>query len=113
MDGKRWLLIAGASAVVTVGFYFILRALNNAQLLLSTLSVATSMMAACLTFFRSPYHALGYAVNDLVLIVLWILAVWTDISSLSMVICFIVFLVADLYGFYSWRRMQRRQEQTE
>ena len=76
-----------------------------------TLSVATSFIAVYLTFRRSPYFALAYAANDVALIVLWILAAKEDISYLSVIICFIMFLVNDLYGFVSWKRMERRQLQ--
>ena len=70
----------------------------------------TSFLAVYLTFRRSPYFALAYAMNDVVLIVLWILASITDISYLSVVICFVVFFVNDMYGFISWKRMEKRQK---
>ncbi len=92
---------------VTVVFYFILSALGTAQLTLSTLSVTTSILAATLTYLRSPFYALGYAANDVVLIGLWILA-----GNPAMIICFVVFLINDLYGFYNWQRMKKRQSQT-
>ena len=76
----------------------------------STISITTSFIAAYLTFRRSPYFALAYASNDIVLIVLWVLASFKDISYISVVICFVVFLVNDLYGFISWLRMMKRQE---
>ena len=98
-----------ATAVVTLGFYFILAHFNTANILPSTLSVATSFVAVYLTFRRSPYFALAYAANDVVLIVLWILAAREDISYLSVIICFVMFLVNDLYGFVSWKRMEKRQ----
>jgi nicotinamide riboside transporter PnuC len=97
--------------LVTAAFYFILDALDTSNLIISTASVSTSFLAASLTYLRSPYYALGYAVNDVVLIVLWVLASMVDISYLSMVICFVMFLVNDLYGFINWRRMQRKQSQ--
>ena len=101
-----WLL----ALVVTVLFYFILKALNTANLFFSTLSITTSFVASYLTFLRSPYYAIGYSANDVVLIILWILASVEDISYLPMVACFIMFLFNDLYGFYNWRRMQKRQK---
>lgn len=97
--------------LVTVAFYLILGALDTSNLVISTVSVSTSFLAAALTYLRSPYYALGYAANDVVLIVLWVLASVVDISYLSMVICFVMFLVNDLYGFINWRRMQRKQGQ--
>lgn len=97
------------TAVVTVAFYFILKHFNTANLLPSTVSVTTSFIAAFLTFKRSPFFALGYATNDIVLIVLWILATKEDISYISVVVCFFVFLFNDLYGFLNWLKMQKRQ----
>ena len=95
--------------IVTIAFYFILKHFNTANLIPSTISVTTSFLAVYLTFRRSPYFALAYAVNDLVLIVLWVLASIAEISYLSVVICFIVFFVNDMYGFISWKQMEKRQ----
>ena len=97
------------TAVVTVVFYFALRYFGTANLIASTLSVTTSFAAAYLTFRRSQYFALAYALNDLVLIVLWIMATLEDISYLSVIICFAVFFVNDIYGFLNWRKMKKRQ----
>ncbi len=98
-----------ATAVVTLGFYFVLEHFHTANITPSTLSVATSFIAVYLTFRRSPYFALAYAANDVVLIILWTLAAVEDISYLSVMICFVMFLVNDLYGFVSWKRMEKRQ----
>jgi len=97
------------SIVVTAVFYFILAALGNANLLFSTISVTTSFIASYLTFLRSPFYALGYAANDIVLIVLWVMAALSDSSYIPMVICFVMFFANDMYGFFNWRRIQSRQ----
>ena len=102
------LLFASAIAVTAL-FYFILRALGNASLAVSTLSVTTSWLASALVFLRSPYYALAYAANDLVLIVLWVVASVSDLSYIPMVVCFVMFFANDMYGFFNWRRMQRKQ----
>lgn len=107
---KEIIFMSFLTLVVTVVFYFILKYFNTANLIPSTFSVSTSFLAAYLTFRRSPYFALAYASNDIVLIVLWVLASFKDISYISVVICFVVFLVNDLYGFISWLRMMKRQE---
>ena len=95
--------------LVTGGLYFILDHFGTANMLPSTLSVTTSFIAVYLTFRRSPYFALAYAANDVVLIVMWTMAAKEDISYLSVIICFVMFLVNDLYGFVSWKRMEKRQ----
>ena len=97
------------TCVTTVLFYFILSLLKTANIHLSTISVATSFIAVYLTFYRSPFYALAYALNDIVLIVLWTMAMFSDITYLSVVICFAVFLVNDIYGFISWRKMAVKQ----
>ncbi len=108
---REYALMALLAAAVTAAFYFILRALNTANLIPSTVSVTTSFVAVYLTARRSPFYALGYAANDVVLIVLWSMMAANDLSCLSVVICFAVFLLNDLYGFFNWMRMQRRQQE--
>jgi len=104
-----WMLLL--SGIVTGIFYFILKYFHTANLIPSTLSVTTSFLAVYLTARRSPYFALLYAANDIVLIILWVLASLHDISYVSVVICFVVFLVNDLYGFVNWLKMQKRQQE--
>ena len=94
---------------VTALFYFALNALNTPNLIWSTISITTSFIASFLTFMRSPYFALVYSLNDIVLIILWGLASLESISYLPMVACFLMFLFNDMYGFFSWRKMQKRQ----
>ncbi|HRR76794.1 MAG TPA: nicotinamide riboside transporter PnuC [Ruminococcus sp.] len=101
------------TAAVTVLFFFILRYFNTANLIPSTLSVTTSFAAVYLTFRRSAYFSLVYAMNDTVLMILWGLASFTDSSYISVVICFLMFLITDIYGFISWKKMKRRQAQQE
>ena len=101
------------TALVTIVFYFILDYFKTANIFPSTLSVTTSFIAVYLTFRRSPYFALAYAANDIVLIVLWSLAAVENISYLSVTICFAMFLINDLYGFVNWKRMEKRQMKSE
>ena len=98
------------TVVVTVVFYFILKYFNTANILPSTISVTTSFLAVYLTFRRSLYFALAYAANDIVLIILWVLASAADVRYISVVVCFVAFLVNDIYGFISWRKMKIRQQ---
>lgn len=97
------------TAAVTAAFYFLLQAFHTANIIPSTISVTTSFLAVYLTFRRSPFFALAYAANDLVLIVLWTMASVADIRYLSVVVCFLAFLCNDVYGYVSWQRMKRRQ----
>lgn len=98
-----------ATVIVTVVFYFILEHFSTVNIIPSTISVTTSFLAVYLTFLRSPYFALAYAMNDIVLIVLWVLASITNTRYISVVVCFIAFLFNDIYCFISWQKMKKRQ----
>lgn len=106
-----WMWIG--TAVVTAVFYFILAHFHTANIIPSTLSVTTSFVAVYLTFRRSPLFALAYASNDVVLIVLWVLASVSDIRYISVVVCFVAFLVNDIYGYLSWQKMKMRQSENQ
>ncbi|MDE6728307.1 MAG: nicotinamide riboside transporter PnuC [Oscillospiraceae bacterium] len=106
---KEVLLMCGLALVVTAVFYFILKAFGTTNLVLSTLSVTTSFVAVYLTFRRSPFYAAGYAANDIVLIILWVLAARDNSEYVSVAVCFAAFLVNDLYGFINWRKIEKRQ----
>lgn len=110
--GEVWVMLL-LTAVVTAVFYPILRYCNTANLLPSTLSVTTTFLAVYLTFRRNPFFALAYAANDVILILLWSLASQQNTSYISVTVCFVIFLVNDLYGFFAWRQMERKQKKTE
>ncbi len=94
---------------VTVFFYFLLKYLDTPNLVLSSVSVATSFLGAGFVCLRSVYYAAAYASNDAVLILLWILAAAEDPVYAPMIFCFVIFLMNDLYGFVNWRRLLVRQ----
>ena len=102
-----------ATAIITLIFYFILSAFHTKNIIPSTISVTTSFLAVYLTFRRNPFYAIGYAANDIVLIVLWILATIENTSYLSVVVCFVTFFANDIYGFISWQKMAKKQAENE
>ena len=106
---RGWLALVSATVAITIIFYFILAALDTPNLFFSTISVTTSFLAAGLMFLRSQYYDTGYMANDLILVILWILASLEDISYLPMVVNFAIFFINDLYGYISWSRMKKVQ----
>lgn len=96
--------------IVTIIMYFVLKALNTPNLIFSTVSVLTSWIAVVFVAMRSSYYAVAYGLNDVVLIVLWVLASVKDVSYIPMVACFIMFLVNDVYGFINWTLMEKKQK---
>lgn len=110
LDIREYVLMLFVGIIVMITFYYILKAFNTSVLWLSTISVFTSFIASYLTLRRSEYYALAYASNDIVLITLWLIAMKHNKGYLSVVICFVVFLINDIYGYYSWLRRKKSQE---
>lgn len=109
LKGREYLFMAGLAVVVTAVFYFVLKYFNTANLIPSTISVTTSFVAVYFVFRRSPLYAVGYAANDVVLIVLWTMASFENVSYIPVAVCFAAFLANDIYGFINWQRMAKRQ----
>lgn len=109
LNWKHSMVLAFFGAIVTGGFYFVLRALDTPNIVFSTISVTTSFFAASLTMLRSSYYALGYASNDIVLIVLWVLASIENPAYIPVIVNFVIFFFNDMYGFISWRKRELKQ----
>lgn len=103
---KHILGIGGFGIAVTWSFYLILKTLNTPNIVFSTISITTSFLAATLTMLRSSYYALGYASNDIVLIILWGLAAMEDPAYMPVVVNFIIFFFNDMYGFICWKKRE-------
>ena len=113
LSRREWCLFLTAAVAITVAFFFVLRALNTANLIISTISVFTSFLAAYLTARRNRFYAVCYALNDIVLIIMWSMASYENFTYLPMVICFAAFLVMDCYGFINWSVMNKKQREEE
>lgn len=111
MTAGKTVILLVLTALVTFGFYFVLRHFNTPNIVFGTISIATSFLASSLMMLRSPLYAAAYGLNDIVLVVLWVLASLKDISYITMVACFAVFLINDVYGYLSWKKMMKNQQE--
>lgn len=109
LNSKYIASLSFSCLAITIVFYFILRILNTPNILFSTISITTSFLAAALSMLRSSYYALGYAANDIVLIILWSLASTENPAYIPVVVNFVVFLFFDMYGFVSWKKREVKQ----
>lgn len=113
INKKEVLLIAVGSIIATFAFYFLLKALNTNELIVSTLSLIFSLIASYLMLRRSKYYALAFLADDIVSIVMWSLVVASvGISYLPTLICFCVYLINDVYGFIHWIIEEKKQDST-
>lgn len=108
LNRKHVVALVFSTIIVTVGFYILLWLLDTPYIVFSTISITTSFLAASLTMLRTSYYALGYASNDIVLIVLWVLASMNDPVYIPVVVNFVIFFLNDLYGFICWKNRERK-----
>lgn len=101
LNKKHIIGIVFFGTIITVVFYYILSAFDTPNIVFSTISITTSFIAASLTMLRTPYFALAYASNDIVLIILWSLASVENPVYIPVVVNFVIFFVNDMYGFIS------------
>ena len=111
LSKKHIVALCISGIIVTAVFYYILKSFNTPNIIFSTISIITSFIAASLTMLRSSYYAVWYAVNDVVLIILWVLASLKDPAYIPLLVNFSIFFMNDMYGFMSWK--QRELEQAE
>lgn len=109
LSKKEWCLFFLLAITTTISLFFVLQALHTSNLNISSVSVFTSFSAAYLTARRSRFYAIGYAANDIVLIIMWSIASYENITYLPMVVCFVSFFITDTYGFINWSLMNKKQ----
>ena len=107
---KEYLYLSLVTIVSAIAFYFLLKALNTNELIVSTLSLITSAVASYLTLRRSKYYALDFIANDIILIIMWAIVVKkSGIGYLPTLLSFVIFLLNDIYGFIHWSLEQKKE----
>ena len=68
---REWMMLFLASIIGFGLLYYILKYFNTNQLIISSLSMITSLIATYLIARRNKYSFLFYIGNDVILILLW------------------------------------------
>lgn len=111
IGAKEWACVGTIAAVVFVGFFFILRALNTANLVVSTISIIGNLMGMYLLIRRSKYGFATYLVDDVVFFILWLIpTIQGNLSLLPIVINPLLNIVSDIYGLVNWGKLQKKQK---
>lgn len=110
LSKKEWLISSGCFAVVSVGVYFLLRALNTSQLLISTLSFLTILPSVYLLVRRCKWNQVSFFINDLFAITLWLLLALQNSAFYPMFIYHIFQIAYDIYGLIVWIKLEQKQK---
>lgn len=107
---KEWIIVAIVFVAVFVGIYYLLKAFNTNELVVSTISVLASLFAIYLQIRRSRFSFSFYMINDIILMVLWGIPVISgNLLLLPMVLNPIINFINDSYGFYNWKKLEKEQ----
>lgn len=100
---KECLMLIFASVIAFVALYYVLKYFNTSQLMISSLSMVTSLIATYLITRRSKYSFLFYIGNDIILILLWGIPILQgEFYLLPILVENIILLMNDSYGLKNW-----------
>ena len=109
---SEWIIVSIVSVIVFIGVYYLLKAFNTNELLVSTLSVLASLFGIFFQIRRSRYAFIFYIINDIILAILWGIPVINGEFSLLPIFLDPVFIfLNDMYGFYNWTRLEKKQKE--
>lgn len=98
--------------LLSVPFYFLLVALNTENPICSTLSLSTSVLAAYFMLKRIKFFSAIFAVDDILLLVLWGVQIFQgEYQYIPTLIVCVSLLINDAYSTMCWfKRSTKRNE---
>lgn len=109
---REWFIVSIVSVIVLTGVYFLLKVFNTNELLVSTLSVLASLFGIYFQIRRSKYAFIFYVINDIIIAILWGIPVINgNYSLLPIFLNPVIIFSYDMYGFYNWTRLEKKQKE--
>lgn len=110
---KEWLSIFACTLVLIAPVFFGLRALHTNQLIVSTFTFIIPIISNYLTMRRSVFQYVFYILQDIFLIILWLLPIFQGLATikiLPMAIVYLIFGISDVYGIINWKKLGKKQK---
>ena len=112
LSKKEWLFSSLGFVLVSVGVFFLLKALNTSQLIVSTLSFISMLPAVYLLIRRCKWNQVGFLINDFIVPILWLfLVIEGNLYILPLCIYHIFQITYDVYGLIEWIKLEKRQKE--
>lgn len=107
----EWVVSILSAVVISIGIYFLLDFFNTANLLVSTLSVFSCLMAGYLVVRRSEYNFVFYILNNIVCICLWVYAILqnNELGYITTIVQYCMFLILNIFGVFNWIKIKKVQ----
>ena len=107
---KGFALLVLSQLIMGIGYYFLLRAFNTNFLIVSTITLAISVMGDFLCARKNVLGPYFYVIFDICVIILWSLVVASGHPSAVVIIAMQAMnMVNDLYGAINWTRLSRKR----
>lgn len=108
---KEWGIFIPALLCVSVGVFFLLQALNTAQLWISTLAFCTMLPSVYLLIRRNKWNQVLFLINDIVLCCLWQILVFKGQMEFLTIFAYQIFqIIYDAYGIFEWNKLEKKQK---
>lgn len=108
---REWILSSVGFIIVAIGVFFLLKVLNTAQLVISTLSFVSMLPAVYLLIRRCKWNQVAFLVNDFIVPILWLyLALHGSLYVLPLCIYHIFQITYDVYGLIVWIKLEKKQK---
>ena len=96
---------------IIIGTYYLLRCFNTNELYASTFTFICTILANYFQIRRSKYNLYFFFIEDISLLLLWILPIIKgNISLLPIVINSTFNMVNEIYGIYNWKVLETKQK---
>ena len=106
---REWLIMIATMIVAFIGVFFLLRAFNTANLVVSTISLTLGIYANYLLMRRCEYNFIIYCINNVVCITLWLLLVIKDVSYIPLVVNYCMLFIYNIIGLINWFKLKNKQ----
>lgn len=111
LSKAEWFIMIISSSIISILIFFLLKALNTNQLIISFLSFLTMLPAVYLLARRSKWNQVAFLINDIFITILWFVLVFQgNLNFISMVICFVFQSLYDIYGVLEWTKLEKQQK---
>lgn len=108
---KEWGCMIVSVFALSFGVYFLLKALNTASLVMSTLTFVSMLPAVYLLARRCKWNQAAFLINDIFLPILWLITILNgNYALIPMCIGHIFQIIYDIYGLVIWSKLEKKQK---
>ncbi len=107
---KEFLIVSVLFLGAGIGVYFMLRAFNTANLILSTISVVMGFFAVYCMIQRSVLNYVFYILSDVICLCLWATVVAEGkLNYLPTLTNYVIFVAINVFGMINWFKLMKSQ----